>query len=85
MHIDPDHVAAGDHTHDHSHTSMEELVALMKYMVGHNAAHAQELAELARQLDEAGNHADYHKVMDAVASFDAGNTTLAAVLDELTK
>lgn len=80
-----EHLHSTEGTHDHSHTPMEELVALMKYMVGHNAAHAQELAELARQLDEAGNHAAYHKVMDAVASFDAGNTTLAAVLDELTK
>ena len=26
---------------------------LMKYMVGHNAAHAQELAGLAKQLEEA--------------------------------
>lgn len=91
MHIDHDHIAGG-HTHEHEHhhggdghTSMEELLALMKYMVGHNAAHAQELAELAHQLDEAGNHAAYHRVMDAVASFDAGNATLSAVLDDLTK
>ena len=36
-----------DHDHDHhhhDHTPMEELVALMQYMVGHNAAHARELA-----------------------------------------
>lgn len=85
MHIDPDHVAAGDHTHEHSHTHtpMEELLALMKYMVGHNAAHAQELAELAKKLDEAGNHCAYHKVMDAVASFDNGNSILAEVLETL--
>ena len=31
---------------------MEELTALMKYMVGHNAAHAKELAELAKKLEE---------------------------------
>ena len=54
-----------DHHHDHEctgtcqgcasqceHTPMEELMALMKYMVGHNAAHAQELAELAEQLEQ---------------------------------
>lgn len=85
MHIDHDHAAGGhmhEHAHEHehhhgdeSHTSMAELLALMKYMVGHNAAHAQELAELARQLDETGNHAAYHRVMDAVASFDVDNAT----------
>ena len=64
------------------HTPMEELVALMKYMVGHNAAHAKELAELACKLDEAGNHAAYHKVMDAVACFEKGNEMLAEVLKD---
>ena len=57
----------------------------MKYMVGHNAAHAQELAELAKKLDEAGDHGAYHKVMDAVASFDNGNKILAEVLDAMNK
>ena len=51
MHIDHDHIGA--HSHDAGcaqdcascagfceHTPMEELVALMKYMVGHNTAHA---------------------------------------------
>ena len=34
---------------------MDELMALMKYMVGHNAAHARELADLAFKLDEAAS------------------------------
>ena len=42
---------------------MEELVALMKYMVGHNAAHAKELADLAEvvqaALDGLDNVADF--------------------------
>lgn len=54
----------------------------MKYMVGHNAAHAKELAELAVKLDEAGSHAAYHKVMDAVTCFEKGNEMLAEVLKE---
>jgi hypothetical protein len=62
---------------------MEELLALMKYMTGHNAAHAKELADLAVKLDEAGSHASYHKVMDAVACFEQGNAMLAEVLVEL--
>ena len=85
-------------THDHSHdcactcgscatkcehTPMEELVALMKYMVGHNAAHAQELAELAEQLDKAGSHAAFEQVMAAVCDFEKGNMRLTAVLSAL--
>ena len=60
-----DHLHGEGHTHDHSHectsdchtcggcnhTPMEELMALMQYMVNHNAAHAKELADLAAQLD----------------------------------
>ena len=49
--------ACGEHIHcgenvncadcGHAHVSpREELIALMKYMVGHNAAHANELAQL---------------------------------------
>ena len=76
------------HSHDHSHhqadaVPLEELVALMKYTVSHNAAHAEELAQLAQQLEDAGNHSAYRRVMDAVVNFDVGNATLAAVLDEL--
>ena len=75
-----DHLHEHGHEHDHTHTPMDELVALMKYMVGHNAAHAKELAELAVKLDEAGSHAAYHKVMDAVVCFEKGNEMLAEVL-----
>ena len=32
------------------------------------------------KLDEAGSHASYHKVMDAVACFEKGNEMLAEVL-----
>lgn len=71
------------HTHDHPETPMDELLALMKYMVGHNASHANELAELAVKLDEAGSHDSYHKVMDAVACFRQGNDMLCQVLDAL--
>ena len=73
------------HTHDHSGTPMDELLALMKYMVTHNDAHAQELAELADQLKDAGKFRAYQKVMDAVASFDIANVQLDAVFKELTQ
>ena len=66
-----------------SHTPMEELVALMKYMVGHNAAHAKELADLAAQLEKAGNRVAYEQVMAAVSDFEKGNMRLGVVLASL--
>ena len=92
------HAHTHDHAHDHSHgcshdchscasscnhTPMEELVALMKYMAGHNAAHAKELADLAVQLEKAGSHAAYEQVMAAVSDFEKGNLRLSAVLASL--
>ena len=88
---------AQEHAHNHSHecvgacqgcnqcehTPMEELLALMKYMVGHNAAHARELAELAVQLEKAGSHAAYEQVMAAVSDFEKGNMRLSAVMASL--
>ena len=81
------HVHSHSHDHDHSHggTPMEELLALMKYMVSHNDAHAQELAGLADQLQEAGNVRAYQRIMDAVADFDMANAKLDAVWKELTE
>lgn len=86
----------GGHTHshaqghDHHHhgvmetgTPMEELLALMKFMVNHNDAHAQELAELAGQLMGAGKSRAYYQIMDAVANFDMVNAQLDAVVKEL--
>lgn len=85
-----------DHDHDHDcggqcagcagtcqHTPMEELLALMKYMANHNAAHARELADLAIQLENAGSHAAYEQVMAAVSDFEKGNMRLSAVLASL--
>ena len=59
---------------------MEELMALMNYMVGHNAAHAKELADLAVQLDKLGNRVAYEQVMAAVSDFEKGNLRLGVVL-----
>ena len=78
----PDHGCQGGCGHCH-HTPMEELVALMKYMVGHNAAHAKELADLAAKLDQAGNRMAFEQVMAAVSDFEKGNMRLAMVLASL--
>ena len=80
-----------EHCHDHDHgccgncqhTPMEELVALMKYMVGHNAAHAKELADLAAKLDQAGNKMAFEQVMAAVSDFEKGNMRLSVILAAL--
>ena len=84
------------HDHDHGctgscqgcasqceHTPMEELMALMKYMVGHNASHAKELADLAGQLEKLGNRMAYEQVMAAVSDFEKGNMRLSMVLASL--
>jgi hypothetical protein len=62
---------------------MEELMALMQYMANHNAAHTRELADLAAQLEKAGNHMAYEQVMAAVSDFEKGNLRLSAVLASL--
>ncbi len=93
-----DHLHSEGHAHDHSHgcsgscsscaggcehTPMEELMALMQYMVNHNASHARELAELAVQLEKAGSHTAYEQVMAAVSDFEKGNLRLSTVLASL--
>lgn len=55
-------------------------MALMKYMASHNTAHANELAALARQLQQAGNSMAYEQVMAAVSDYEKGNMRLQAVL-----
>ncbi|MBQ2786253.1 MAG: cobalt transporter [Oscillospiraceae bacterium] len=90
------HEHGAEHTHSHDcggqcagcaskceHTPMEELMALMKYMAGHNAAHAKELADLAVQLEKAGNRMAYEQVMAAVSDFEKGNMRLTLVLQSL--
>ncbi len=93
-----DQLHGQEHTHTHSHdctsdcgtcggncqhTPMQELVALMKYMVGHNASHTKELAELATQLEKAGSHAAYEQVMASVSDYEKGNMRLSMVLASL--
>ena len=94
---DHEHLHGEGHTHDHSHgcasdcgscggcqhTPMEELVARMKYMASHNAAHPRELADLAEQLQKAGDNAAYEQVMAAVSDYEKGNMRLSVVLASL--
>ena len=72
-----------DHTPAENTTPLEELLVMMKYLVAHNDAHAQEVAELAGQLLTAGKNRAYDQIMDAVSDFDMVNAKLDAVLKEL--
>ena len=96
---DHPHTHPHDHAHDHgcdhaqcgehagcagcSHDPKEEVIALMRYMVGHNAQHANELAGLAKKLDELGDHTSYEQIMQAVGDFEKGNLRLSTVLAAL--
>ena len=77
----------GEEVHDHTPrenaTPLEELLVLMKYLVSHNDAHAQEVADLARELMSAGKNTAYDEIMDTVADFDMVNAKLAAILERL--
>ena len=77
----------GDMDHDHlpeeNATPLEELLVMMKYLVSHNDAHAQEVADLARELMAAGKDVAYDEIMDAVSDFDMVNAKLAAILEKL--
>ena len=72
-----------DHTHGTQGAPAEELLALMNYMVKHNDAHAQELVDLANQLQDAGRDRAYEKIMSAVTDFDVANARLDAIAKDL--
>ena len=93
-HEDGEHTHPHEHGHSHSHEGcdlhdcaacgscdpMQETVALLQYMVNHNAAHANELAQLAKQLQDMGENVAYEQVMQAVSDFEKGNMRLSTVL-----
>ena len=73
-HHDHEH---NDHDHHHDQGGgVERSTALLAYMVGHNRSHAEELHELAHQLD--GDVADL--IHDAVGFFEQGNAKLDEAL-----
>ena len=86
------HTHEDGHVHEHHHghdcaacggcnaDPKAELKALMKYMVGHNASHANELAQLAGKLKDLGETTAYEQIMLAVSDFEKGNMRLSTVL-----
>lgn len=88
---DHEHVHEHGHDHDHEHSHacegdcsrcdpMKETVALMDYMVRHNAAHTQELEQLAKKVAELGNTEAAEQILAAVSDYEKGNVRLSAVL-----
>lgn len=75
---DHDHVHPHDHEHTHSHDrhSPEEALALLTYMLGHNRHHAEELHQLAHDVDGEAQQL----LHDAVVDFTRGNEKLAEAL-----
>ena len=57
--------------------TVEERVAMLTYMLGHNQHHAQELHELAHDL---GDSEAAQLIHDAVVDFEVGNKKLAEAL-----
>ena len=90
---DCEHTYEHAHTHEHEHshvhphmdTPREELIALMRYMVGHNVSHTNELKELAHKLSHTGDSEACAKVLDAVRDYETGNQKLAESLEQLQK
>jgi len=74
--------------HVHVHPTREdapvdpraEIMALMRYMIDHNAAHAGELSALAGRIREMGDDAACERVARAVEDFESGNRRLAEAL-----
>ena len=85
MHLEHEHDCG--HTHDHPHTAAphDELIALMRCMVGHNVSHTNELKELAHKLAHTGDSEACAQILDAVQDYETGNQKLAASLDQLQK
>ena len=85
-----------EHEHSHCHadcsktscescaqaalTPRQELMGLMKYMVGHNQSHANELAAMAQKLKDMGEDVAYEQILLAVSDFEKGNLRLSTVL-----
>ena len=76
---------AEEHEHyvDENATPLEELLVMMKYLVSHNDAHAQEVADLARNIQGTGKYDVYDEIMDVVGDFDMVNAKLAAILEKM--
>ena len=79
---DHPHTHEGEHSHDHAHgiSPKDELIALVRYMIDHNSAHADELVRLAEKAEGMGAKAADEKILEAVGAFRQGNAMLTEAL-----
>lgn len=84
---DHDHEHGCAHSHDGSghaghdeHASKDETLALLGYMVNHNAHHAAEADEMADSLEKRGMADVAEKIREGVAEYQKGNTYLSVAL-----
>lgn len=81
------------HTHTHNHTHggaqgispKDECTALLKYMIGHNKSHTNELEGLIAKLEQLGDTESARCVKSAMDSYQAGNKSLEKALFEISK
>lgn len=92
-HQEHGHCAGGqhegcDHHHHHHHhhdesqppAEQDKTLALLSYMVDHNAQHTQEIVQMAGQLEAAGHGEQAALLREGVACYNEGNEKLAAAL-----
>jgi len=82
------HNHSHEHHHEHQHldehTSKEELVVLMKYMVAHNESHANQLADIATKVQDLSDGA-YKDLQEAVTLANQANKKISEALEKLGK
>ena len=86
-HSGHDHGHCEEHCHDHGHSCQEcghdhreESVALLGYMLSHNEHHAQELDQMADNLEQLGMTDAAAQIKEAVSEFQKGNMRLSLAL-----
>jgi ABC-type Zn2+ transport system substrate-binding protein/surface adhesin len=89
-----EHTHSHEHTHEHAHSHKHERdqsggepglnakeLALLKYMLEHNDAHANELRGVGDRLARAGLEAASERVREAVRGFERGNDLLREAIE----
>ncbi len=64
---------------------LDELIALINYLVNHNKAHNNELRELALKLDAVKNKEAYDEILEAISIYDRANGKLEDALKKVRK
>lgn len=83
MHDGHTHIHTANHGGADNISAKDELVALLKYMIGHNRSHTEELDKIIGKLGELGDASAVNYVKSAVDFYSNGNDALAKALAEL--